>query len=112
MGKTELHIGKLKKISINGYSLEELCEAICKCYNIKNNDGTYLSWYQALIENRKNEYVAISGNLYYIENDKLYDIDEFMNVIIKNNDDNSIVYIEKFHNSAEDLVERLQKIKL
>ena len=104
MSEVELHIGKLKKIDLNGLSAEEWCKQKCDQlgYDV---DYTYDSYQEALAI-KSDKYIVVNNKVYEIDEKSLdpYDgIDEFYD-----NGDGTYSYIMEFYNGGTCLLECLE----
>lgn len=106
MSEDKHYAGKLRKIQrLEGQSLEEQCEELCKKYvHEKYHDLRYYeSWAQCLDDNT--DFFISQGTVFEIYD--LEDIDEYETVITKNSE-KEYTFRSHFYNAATDLKECLQ----
>lgn len=107
MSYTELHIGKIKKVDLNGLTVEEWCKNECEKHNItldKWND-TYkdaLFSYQDPIK-----VVDVNGILWEIEDNEREEGDNNISVLTPNSD-GTHNYVMQFYNGGTCLSEMLE----
>nr|CDL66711.1 unnamed protein product [uncultured bacterium] len=117
MSYTELHLGKLRKIDLNGMDIETYCKEECERHGYEYGKYTD-SWYSALRDGiaRKNfkdnkgyisKIVKVNGELYEIIDDTEFPDNDFISYII-NNGDGTYTYLMSFYNGGTCLDEMLE----
>lgn len=109
MSETEIHIGKVRRIDLNGIPVATWCENKCKELGIKLE-----SWYDDYIDALQFEtYRSGSDVFYLVRGNKVYEVEdkeyEGYNDIseVYPNNDGSYSYVMKFYNGGTDLNECL-----
>lgn len=106
MSQTELHFGKLRKITING-SFEEWAKNKCELENIEKTSYND-TWVEQLSDSFYNKYFFVKNQLWevfdHVEKDEYEDIYE-----IASNPDGTYSFIMKFYNGGTCLSECIEE---
>lgn len=107
MSEMERHIGKIKKVDLNNYTVEGWCEQKCKALGIEL--GTYYKTYkEALLSDPyPSVMVEVNGNLWEVIEDKEEDDTSDISILTPNTD-GSYNYIMQFYNGGTCLSEMLE----
>lgn len=106
MSDYETHYGTLRKIDLEGLTLEEKCKELCDQHSVKLNDWGWYTSYTSLLRDRLNDwYVILNGTLYSITD---HTIDNDCYCILNENEDGSYNYYARFYNGSTYLEECLE----
>lgn len=106
MSEIERHVGKVKKVNLNNYTIEGWCEQKCKALGIKLNtyyetyEETLLNYYPAIV-------FEVNGVLWEIIEDNKEEDVEHISFLTPNND-GTYSYIMQFYNGGTCLNEMLE----
>lgn len=103
MSYTELHVGTLTEVDLEGLTLEQFCEKVCKDRNIKtfNNDD----WVD-VFKFECPDFIIHKGKVYHLEDIEFND--EYVDNFVKNID-GSFSYVAQFYNGGTCLSEILEE---
>jgi len=95
MSEVEIHIGKVRKIDLNGTPIDTWCKNKCEELGIELR-----SWHDGYIDALQDEtsYLVHKGNVYDVD-DKEYEEYNDISEIYPNND-GSYSYVMKFYNGG------------
>lgn len=105
MSNTETHIGKLRRVELNGLELETWAEQKCKELKLKNKG--YSSWAECLFDETYEKYFKINGEVWEAFDHRQFeedDIDEF-----ELQPDGTIVFMTQFYNGGTCLAEVVEE---
>ena len=105
MSDYETHYGTLKKIDLEGLTLEEKCKELCDQHSVKLNDFGCTSYVSLLRDRLYDWYVILKGVLYSITD---HTIDNDYYCILNENEDGSYNYYAHFYNGGTYLEECLE----
>ena len=97
MSEMEFHFGKLKKVDLNGKTIEEFCEEKCKKnnYTLSRWENNYT---ELLLSIEHGKYHLVDNELYEIISDN-YSDDPYISHLTKNAD-GTFDYIFSFYNGG------------
>ncbi len=109
MSYTELHIGKIKKVDLNGLTVEEWCKRECEKQDIPLNPEWHDTYKESLLENQyPMKVVDVNGSLWEIIEDNKQEGGEDISVLTPNSDD-TYSYVMQFYNGGTCLSEMLEE---
>lgn len=107
MSEMERHIGKIKKVDLNNYTVEGWCEQ--KCKTLKIELGAYYKTYKEALLNDPYPAIMIEVNdvLWEVIEDKEEEDTQDISILTPNND-GTYSYIMQFYNGGTCLNEMLE----
>ena len=107
MSEMERHIGKIGKVDLGNYTIEEWCKKKCKYIGI-GLDECYKSYKEALLtEPYPSIVIEVDGTLWEIIEDNEEENTEDISILTPNND-GTYSYIMQFYNGGTYLSEMLE----
>lgn len=107
MSEMERHIGKIKKVDLDNYTIEGWCEKKCKSIGLGLGEY-YKSYKEALLsEPYPAIVIEVDDTLWEIIEDKEEEDTEDVSILIPNND-GTYNYIMQFYNGGTCLSEMLE----
>jgi hypothetical protein len=107
MSELERHIGKIKKVDLDNYTVEGWCEKKCKSIGLGLGEH-YESYKEALLlEPYPAIVIEVDNTLWEVIEDKEEEDTEDMSILIPNND-GTYSYIMQFYNGGTCLSEMLE----
>ena len=107
MSEMERHIGKIRKVDLGNYTIEEWCEKKCKSIGI-GLDECYKSYKEALLTDPYPSIVIeVDSTLWEIIEDNEEENTEDISILTPNND-GTYSYIMQFYNGGACLSEMLE----
>ena len=104
MSDYETHLGTLRKIDLEGFSLEEKCKQLCEQHNVPYSKF-YENYIELLTDMLDDWYIILNESLYRIEDTSTNN--DFLCKIIDNGD-GSYSYYAHFYNGGTCLKECLE----
>ena len=96
MSQTEIHIGKLRLITLpESQSIEDWCKEKCNSKLSSYNK----TWREQLMDDFSNTYFIIDGKIYEAFNHKKFNDDDDISYL-KDNGDGTFDFIMKFYNGS------------
>lgn len=106
MSEMERHIGKIKKVDLNGLTIEEWCKKRCEEFGFKK-EFYYNSYRDVLFDKDIPTVVDKNKNVWEIIEDKEEEDTEDISILTPNND-GTYSYIMQFYNGGTCLSEMLE----
>lgn len=108
MSEMEHHVGKLKKVDLQGQTVEEFAEKLFIERGTAERPSYNSTWLEYLLEEYYEEYFIHGEDLYqaieHKEQDEYDDINEY-----QLNEDGTISFVTKFYNGGASLSEMIGK---
>jgi hypothetical protein len=108
MSQTETHFGKLRKVDLEGQTLEQWCEYGCRERGINEISSYHETWIEEFRYAFDEKYFLIDGEVWetfdHIEGDDSGDID-----IMIPNLDGTITFVQQFYNGGTCLSEVIEE---
>ena len=105
--------GKLKRVDLNGLSIEEKCKEICTTLipkvEIYKFQTTYESWLQCLRDNFYDKYIITKDGMYEIIESNLIDGSDYFCNISPSSEEGEFIFAAHFYNGACSLEECLEE---
>lgn len=116
MSETETHLGKLRKIDLQGQTVGEWCEAKCRETGITALERWNKNWIDQMLDSE------IGANQYFIAGDEIWEKVEHTKVdsdgdidFMTINPDDTVTFVMQFYNGgtclSEMIEESLKKLK-
>ena len=107
MSSTETHFGKLRKVEVKNYTLEQWCEHKCKENGNIELKSYFDSWQEQMIDEYYEKYFIVNGEVWEaIEHIESED-GEFIDIMIPN-EDGTITFVQQFYNGGTCLSECIE----
>ena len=105
--------GKLKRVDLNGLSIEEKCKEICTTLipkvEIYKFQTTYKSWLQCLRDNFYDKYIITKDGVYEIIESNLIDGSDYFCNISPSSEEGEFIFAAHFYNGGTCLEECLEE---
>lgn len=99
MSQNEFHSGKLKKLDLEGKTLEEWCEAKCKEKEIEKRSW-HDSWEEAMRDEGSEVYIIVDDEVYEVIDHYEADDDDPYFIRMTPQEDGTIAFVTQFYNGG------------
>lgn len=107
MSRVERHVGKLRKIDLNGLSVEEWCKKCCASKGMTELGEWDDDFTSLLLSDFSDEYIQVDNDIYEIIEDKEEEESDFF-INITESPEGVISYVTQFYNGGTCLSEMLE----